>query len=158
MLPSTELTVSLLRSAGEGELERFYLSSLLAVTVCAALPAHAGMPKGAMLIADEQTGDETTGETIARGNAELTIAVRGVRARADEIAIRPGRNEITFTGRALVFVGHQRFESEAVTCTLDLTRCVDAHAAPPPLPMQPTEQVPNVPQAEPQTTAATTPL
>jgi hypothetical protein len=105
------------------------------------------MPKGAMLMADEQTGDETTGETIARGNAELTIAARAVRARADEIAIRPGRNEVTFTGKALVFAGDKRYESEAVVCSLDFLRCTDAMTVPPPVQAE----------AVPQPAAATTP-
>ena len=93
------------------------------------------------------TGDETTGETIARGNAELTIAARAVRARADEIAIRPGRNEVTFTGKALVFAGDKRFESEAVVCSLDFLRCTDAMTVPPPVQAE----------AVPQPAAATTP-
>ena len=120
---------------------------IIACIAFATSTALAGMPKGAMLMADEQTGDETTGETIARGNAELTIAARAVRARADEIAIRPGRNEVTFTGKALVFAGDKRFESEAVVCSLDFLRCTDAMTVPPPVQAE----------AVPQPAAATTP-
>jgi lipopolysaccharide export system protein LptA len=85
---------------------------------------NAGIPRGVMLSADEQSADETTGVTIARGNAELTVEKQPIRARADVIELRPKSNEILLKGRADLSVGSDRYRSDTVTCTLDFSRCL----------------------------------
>ena len=95
--------------------------------------AHAGIPRGAVLIADEQDADETTGITIARGHAEISVETQRINGRADTIELRPGVNQIVFKGSAAVSVGNARYEGDAVTCTLDFTNCgtsTEAAAAP----------------------------
>ena len=86
-------------------------------------PAHARLPHGAVLSADEQDADPQTGVTIARGNAEISVAKFAILGRADAIELHPGANEIQFKGGARVTVGEQRYDGEAVTCTLDFSRC-----------------------------------
>ena len=98
--------------------------------------AEAGIPRGAVMTADEQAGDETTGVTIARGNAELTIENLAIRARADVIELRPKSNEILLKGRADLSVGAKRYQSDTVTCTLDFTRC---------LAVEPDQELPDAP-------------
>ena len=88
--------------------------------------AHAGIPRGAVLTADEQDADETTGVTIARGNAEIAIEPQRILGRADQIELNPATNEIQFKGRAVLTVGRERYESDAVTCTLDFYKCATA--------------------------------
>lgn len=87
------------------------------------MPAMGGVPRGLMLLADEQTGDEATGVTIARGNAELIVEKRAIRGKADVIEVRPKANEILLKGRATLNVGTARYTNDTVTCTLDFSRC-----------------------------------
>lgn len=87
------------------------------------LSASAGMPRGAELMADEQDADPATGVTIARGNAEIRVDSYRILGRADRIDVDPGRNQIQFTGHALITVGDARYESEQVTCSLDFEKC-----------------------------------
>ena len=95
-----------------------------AVSLVAFAPlAHAGLPRGAMLSADEQDADETTGVTIARGHAEISIAAQRIFGHADTIELRPRGNQIVFKGGAQLRVGSARYEGEAVTCTLDFFKC-----------------------------------
>lgn len=107
-------------------MSRLVLSAALALAGFAAVTgvAQAGIPRGVMLSADEQTADETTGVTIARGNAELTVEKQPIRARADVIELRPKSNEILLKGRADVSVGSEHYMSDTVTCTLDFSRCL----------------------------------
>jgi hypothetical protein len=98
------------------------VSGVMAVVLAAV--AEARLPRGAVLSADEQDADPVTGVTLARGNAVISIATYAILGRADEIALRPASNEIQFRGRALITIGRQRFEGEAVTCALDFSRCV----------------------------------
>ena len=49
------------------------ISTVLMLSAMMAGTAVAGIPRGLMLIGDEQTGDETTGVTIARGHAEVSV-------------------------------------------------------------------------------------
>lgn len=105
---------------------------------------HAGMPRGATLMADEQDADPDTGVTLAKGNAEIRIDAYRILGRADQIELNPGRKEIQFTGHALITVGDDRYESERVTCAIDFNTCavvtesvppaaaIDAQPAPPP--------------------------
>ncbi len=88
-----------------------------------ATAAHAGLPRGAILTADEQDADTATGITIARGNAEIAIERQRILGRADQIEINPAGNEIRFNGRAVLTVGGERYESDVVTCTLDFNKC-----------------------------------
>lgn len=90
--------------------------------------ANAGMPRGAMLSADEQDADPATGITIARGNAEITVEKSRIFGRADVIEVRPATNEIKLKGRAFISVGDDRHRSDAVTCTLDFNTCANAEA------------------------------
>lgn len=103
------------------------LSCLLTYVVLAvaasASPACAGIPRGLMLIGDEQAGDETTGVTIARGHAELLVEKQPIHATADVIELHPKTNEILFKGRASLSVGPRTYQSDTVTCTLDFSRC-----------------------------------
>ena len=84
------------------------LSCLLTYVVLAVAaltsPACAGIPRGLMLIGDEQAGDETTGVTIARGHAELVVEKQPIHAIADVIELHPKTNEILFKGRASLAV------------------------------------------------------
>ncbi len=93
---------------------------MLAATTATAV---AKLPRGAILSANEQTGDETSGSTIARGNAEIAIPDFQISGRADVIELWPKRNQILLKGRAIVNVGAERFESDTVVCTLDFDRC-----------------------------------
>lgn len=83
----------------------------------------AGMPRGAELLADEQDADPGSGVTTARGNAEIRIEAYRILGRADRIDINPGRNEVQFSGHALITIGDARYESEQVTCSLDFEQC-----------------------------------
>lgn len=84
---------------------------------------HAGMPRGATLMADEQDADPDTGVTLAKGNAEIRIDAYRILGRADQIELNPGRKEIRFTGHALITVGDDRYESDRVTCAIDFNTC-----------------------------------
>ena len=95
---------------------------LMAVAVVTA-PAAAGIPRGLMLIGDEQVGDEATGVTIARGHAELVVEKQPIHATADVIELHPKTNEILLKGRALLSVGQRKYQSDTVTCTLDFSHC-----------------------------------
>ncbi len=121
-----------------------------AAIIVASTPADAGMPRGAVLSADEQTGDDTTGTTIARGNAVITIPEYAISGNADVIEVWPKRNEILLKGRANLTVGRRHYASDTVLCTLDFDRCSStaADAADP----QPAALL-----SEPPVTAATTP-
>jgi hypothetical protein len=97
----------------------FIFVAALAIPFC----AYAGMPRGAMISADEQDADAETGVTVAHGNAEISVEKSRILGRADSIEINPGKNQILFRGRAIVTVGAERFESDAVTCSLDFNKC-----------------------------------
>ena len=102
----------------------FLIAILIACVAGFAAPgAFAGVPRGLVLSADEQDADDTTGITIARGNAEVAIAAYAILGHADVIELRPQLNEILFKGRAVLTVGHKYYENETVTCTLDFSRC-----------------------------------
>ena len=88
----------------------------------------AGVPRGLTLMADEQIADETTGETIARGNAELNVEKYLIRGTADTIEVRPKIDEILFSGRALVKIGAETYQSDKVSCTLNFARCAAVNA------------------------------
>lgn len=109
----------------------FVRTVVIAASLALPLSALAGMPRGAELMADEQDADPATGITIARGNAEIRIEAYRILGRADRIDVDPGRNEIQFSGHALITVGDARFESELVTCSLDFEKCA---AVTPPAP------------------------
>lgn len=99
------------------------IAVLSAAAFAVSLSANAGMPRGAELMADEQDADPATGVTTARGNAEIRIEAYRILGRADRIDVDPGRNEIQFTGHALITVGDARYESDQVTCSLDFQKC-----------------------------------
>ena len=99
-----------------------FMTVVWAVTVFVS-PASAGIPRGLMLIGDEQVGDETSGVTIARGHAELVVEKQPIHATADVIELHPKTNEILFKGRASLSVGPRKYQSDTVTCTLDFSRC-----------------------------------
>ena len=105
------------------------LAGVFAVLVFVPLTAQAGMPRGAVIIADEQDADPETGVTIARGNAEISIVKSRILARADTIEIQPAAKQIQFKGRALVTVGSERYQGEAVTCSLDFNTCANGEGA-----------------------------
>lgn len=111
------------------------LAIVTVLALATASVADARLPRGAVLSADEQSGDVTTGATVARGHAEITVPAHAIRGSAETIEIDPSRNEIRFTGAALVLVGAQRFESGSVVCSLDFQTCaakdVDAAGAQP---------------------------
>lgn len=110
--------------------------------------ANAEIPRGVMIAANEQTANLETGETIATGDAELTVAERHISGKADAIEVRPKVNAVIFLGRAVLIIGQQRYEGAVVTCTLDFVRCsADVNA----LPVE-------VTPAEGQTAAVTNPL
>lgn len=99
---------------------------------CVAVPADAGLPRGAMLVADEQDADADTGVTIARGNAEISIEKQRIVGRADSIELRPATKDIVFKGRARVTVGSDTYtRAEVVTCTSDFSRCANGAASDP---------------------------
>jgi hypothetical protein len=93
----------------------------------------AGIPRGLTLAAAEQIADEATGETIARGNAELNVEKYLIRGTADTIEVRPKIDEILFVGSAVVKVGEATYQSDKVSCTLNFARCA-AVSADQPLP------------------------
>ena len=80
-------------------------------------------------MADEQTGDDTTGITIARGHALLIAPTYAIRGEADVIEVRPEANEVLFKGRAVISVGRQIYRSDTVACTLDFSRCTSSLAS-----------------------------
>lgn len=88
----------------------------------------AGVPLGLSLAADEQIADETSGETIARGNAELNVEKHMIRGTADTIEVRPKIDEVLFVGRAVVKVGRETYQSDKVSCTLNFARCAAVNA------------------------------
>lgn len=92
------------------------------------MPALAGIPKGVAVSGDEQFADDTTGVTIARGNAEISDGLGRIAGRADVIELRPGLNEILLKGRAGLTVGRRRYEGDTVSCTLDFMRCTAVEA------------------------------
>ena len=99
------------------------LTYVLLAVAAVASPAAAGIPRGLMLIGDEQMGDEATGVTIARGHAELVVEKQPIHATADVIELHPKTNEILLKGRALLSVGQRKYQSDTVTCTLDFSQC-----------------------------------
>lgn len=121
------------------------IAVLSAAAFAVSVNAHAGMPRGAELMADEQDADPATGVTTARGNAEIRIESYRILGRADRIDVDPGRNEIQFTGHALITVGDARYESDQVTCTLDFEKCA---------PVKPAQVTPAPATAMPDTVAA----
>ncbi|MEQ1716301.1 MAG: hypothetical protein ABL907_10010 [Hyphomicrobium sp.] len=84
----------------------------------------AGVPRGLVLAADEQSADETTGTTVAKGHAEVTVERYAIRGRADTIEVRPAIDEILLKGGAVMKVGTKEYASEMLSCTLDFSRCV----------------------------------
>ncbi len=88
----------------------------------------AGVPSGLTLAADEQFADETSGETIARGNAELNVEKHLIRGTADTIEVRPKIDEVLFVGRAVVKIGPETYQSDKVSCTLNFARCAAVNA------------------------------
>jgi hypothetical protein len=104
--------------------------ALFSVFICPAT-ARAGVPKGLTLAADEQIADETTGETVARGNAELNVERHRIRGTADSIEVRPKIDEVLFVGGAVVQVGKDTYRSDKVSCTLNFSRCAAVDAAQP---------------------------
>ncbi len=100
----------------------------LAATCGSAYMTLAGVPRGLTLAADEQIADETTGETIARGNAELNVEKHSIRGTADTIEVRPKIDEVLFVGRAVVKVGRETYKSDKVSCTLNFARCAAVNA------------------------------
>ncbi len=103
---------------------------VLALCACftGAAVTRAGVPQGLTLAANEQIADETTGETIARGNAELNVDKHRIRGTADTIEVRPKIDEILFVGRAVVQVGKHKYQSDKVSCTLNFARCTAVNA------------------------------
>ncbi len=95
----------------------------LVFAMIATASAHGGIPRGLTLMGDEQTGDETTGLTIARGRAEVIVEKQPIRGTADVIELRPKSNEILLKGRVNLAVGKDHFVGDTVTCTLDFSRC-----------------------------------
>lgn len=116
----------------------------IVILFAAAGAARAGVPRDLMLAADEQSADDATGVTIARGNAEVTVATHRIRGTADVIEVRPKINEILFKGRATLNVGAKSYVSDTVACTLDFTSCTT---------VQDDQDLPPLPS----TAAATTP-
>ncbi len=100
------------------------VSLLLASTAIAAR-----LPRDGALAADEQSGDETTGITIATGHALLIAPTYAIRGEADVIEVRPEANEVLFKGRAVLSVGRQIYRSDTVACTLDFSRCTSGVAS-----------------------------
>jgi LptA/(LptD N-terminal domain) LPS transport protein len=106
------------------------IAGLSVIAVLAGVPlAQAGIPRGAILIADEQDADPETGVTIARGNAEIKFDKQPIAGHADSIELNPASNQIVFKGRAVLSVGRDHFESETVTCGLDFSKCTVGTAA-----------------------------
>ncbi|MCB1484460.1 MAG: hypothetical protein KDJ17_06165 [Hyphomicrobiaceae bacterium] len=97
---------------------------LLFAQVVLSTPVLAGLPRGVVLIADEQIADEKTGTTVARGHAEIISDKYRIRGNADAIEIRPAINEILFKGSVQLTAGKRRYSSETLSCTLDFSRCV----------------------------------
>ena len=91
--------------------------------VIVATSAGAGIPRGLMLMGDEQNGDESTGVTVARGHAEVSVEKQPIHGKADVIELRPKTNEILFKGRADLTIGREHYVSDTVTCTLDFSHC-----------------------------------
>ncbi len=111
-------------------MRRFVQLAVLAVAV-AGSGAHmsvAGVPRGLSLAADEQFADEVSGETIARGNAELNVEKYQIRGTADQIEVRPKIDEVLFVGRAIVKVGRETYRSDKISCTLNFARCTAVSA------------------------------
>ncbi len=100
----------------------------LAATCSSTYMTLAGVPRGLTLAADEQIADETTVETIARGNAELSVEKHSIRGTADTIEVRPKIDEVLFVGRAVVKVGRETYQSDTVSCTLNFARCAAVNA------------------------------
>ena len=117
-----------------------YAIAGLFVGLAAVAPAHAGLPRGAVLTADEQDADPETGVTIARGNAEIRFDKQPISGRADSIELNPASNQILFKGRAVLNVGREHYESDAVTCGLDFSKCTSGAS---PAVVQPLPPVPS---------------
>ena len=64
--------------------------------------AQAGIPRGAILSADEQDADAATGITIAHGNAEIKIEKMSILGRAQSIELNPVSNQNSIQGRRRV--------------------------------------------------------
>ncbi len=114
---------------------RGWIRSVMSLgVVLAATLAHAGMPRGVVLIAGSQDADDKTGITIARGDAQLHVEKRPISGRADQIEINPVSKQILLSGRASLTVGQKQFDGALIACTLDFNRCTvdaDAHALAP---------------------------
>lgn len=93
------------------------------ISFLASAAARAGVPRDMILAANEQTADDKTGVTIARGNAEIVAAAHRIRGTADVIEVRPKINEILFKGRVMLTVGTRSYSSDTVICTLDFIAC-----------------------------------
>lgn len=111
-----------------GDIERCLPGLLFFAQVILSAPVLAGLPRGVVLIADEQIADDKTGDIIARGHAEIISDTYRIRGDADAIEIRPAINEILFKGSAQLTAGKRRYSSETLSCTLDFSRCVSVEA------------------------------
>jgi LptA/(LptD N-terminal domain) LPS transport protein len=88
------------------------IAGLSLIIALAGIPlAQAGIPRGAILIADEQDADPETGVTIARGNAEIKFDKQPIAGHADSIELNPASNQIVFKGRAVLSVGRDHFKA-----------------------------------------------
>ena len=83
----------------------------------------AGVPRGLTLAADEQIADETTGETIARGNAELNVEKYLIRGTADSNRSAPKIDEILVCRPGRRHSRQGDLSSDKVSCTLNFARC-----------------------------------
>lgn len=103
-----------------------YLSAIISAlaVLMSTTSAMAKLPRGAVLSADDQSGDVASGSTIARGNAELSIGEYAITGKADVIELWPKRNEVVFKGRANVSVGQAKYEGDTIVCSLDFDRCL----------------------------------
>lgn len=101
----------------------FRIIAAFAAFGLATVPVVAGMPRGVTIAADEQLADETTGVTIARGNAVLMIDHLAIKGTATAIEVRPKINEVLLRGSAEIRVGRNVYRADLVSCTLDFERC-----------------------------------
>lgn len=106
---------------------RLALLAVAAAGLTASL-AHAGLPRGVKLVADDQIADEATGTTIANGRAELSVERQNIHGRADSIEVRPGIDEVLFKGSAEITSGRAVYRGDTISCTLDFRRCVPVTA------------------------------
>lgn len=102
--------------------------TVIAFHLAFACAASAGVPRGVRLIADEQIADETTGTTIARGRAEISVEKSNIRGSAAVIEVRPKIDEVLLKGGAEITIGRAHYKSETLSCTLDFRRCIAVDA------------------------------